>query len=344
MAKIKRFASAIVNSSAFENFVALLENADVERPDYLRVLTYHRVDDPKAHPWLNPGLISASPDAFEAQMRYLAANYQPVSASQVANAYEMGSQNSLPARAVMVTFDDAYTDFAMHAWPVLKHHRIPALLFVPTAFPDHPERVFWWDRIYDGLQTTSVMYVETPIGRLPVSTPIQRDQAYRSLRNYIKTLPHATALASVEQLCMELCVAPHPNNVLSWASLRNLAREGLTLGAHTQNHPIMNHITPEELQDEIVGSLNDLKDQIGFDPQTFAYPSGIHNDDVVKAVEWAGFRLAFTTGRGINHIGHTPKLRLQRINVGSRTTLPVLRAQLLSWSIPLYSLSNRFFN
>jgi len=344
MARIKRLASMIVNSSAFENFVALLENVGGERPDYLRVLTYHRVDEQDTHPWMNPGLISASPDAFESQMKYLAANYQPVSAFQVAKAYESGRQNSLPARAVMVTFDDAYCDFEKHAWPILKHYRIPAVLFVPTAFPNHPERLFWWDRIYEAVQTTVVEEVETPVGRLPVTTPDQRNQAYRRLKNYLKTLAHATAMAVTEQICTELGITPHPNCVLSWASLRNLAGEGVTLGAHTQNHPIMNHITPEELQNEIVGSLKDLKDQIGFEPQAFAYPSGIHNDDVVIAVEQAGFKLAFTTGRGINHIGHTHRLRLQRINIGSRTTLPILRAQLLSWSIPVYSLSNKFFS
>ena len=40
--------------------------------------------------------------------------------------------------AVLVTFDDAYADFAEHAWPVLRAHGISPLLFVPTAFPGDP--------------------------------------------------------------------------------------------------------------------------------------------------------------------------------------------------------------
>src|SRR5574338_1608181 len=133
---------------------------------------------------MDPGLISASPEMFEAQMKYLAANYEPVSAADVVKAYETGRQNSLPSRAALVTFDDAYTDFEKYAYPVLQHHKIPAILFVPTAFPGHPERLFWWDRIYDAVQTTTVREVNTPVGRLPLATADQRRQAYRSLKNY----------------------------------------------------------------------------------------------------------------------------------------------------------------
>jgi peptidoglycan/xylan/chitin deacetylase (PgdA/CDA1 family) len=36
--------------------------------------------------------------------------------------------------AVVLTFDDAYRNFATHAWPVLRDRGLPATLFVPTAF------------------------------------------------------------------------------------------------------------------------------------------------------------------------------------------------------------------
>jgi len=339
---IKQLMPIVANSAAFEKFVVLLEHSAGERANLLRVLTYHRVDEPHAHPWLDPGLISASPQAFEVQMKYLAAMYQPVSASDVVKAFD--GQNALPPRAVLVTFDDAYSDFEKHAWSILKQYQIPATLFVPTAFPDHPERTFWWDRLFNAIHTTMVDELNTSMGRLPISTASQRNQAYKSIKNYLKTLPHDIAIADVDRVCSELGVAPHDNNVLSWVSLRKLVSEGLTLGAHTQNHPIMNCITPDELQKEVIGSLHDLQREIGLVPLTFAYPSGIYNKEAVKTVERAGFKLAFTTERGINEVGHADQLQLQRINVSPRTTLPVLRAQLLSWSAPLYSLGNKFFN
>jgi peptidoglycan/xylan/chitin deacetylase (PgdA/CDA1 family) len=341
---IKQLMPMVANSTAFEKFVALLEHSGGERANLLRVLTYHRVDEPDAHPWLDPGLISASPQAFEMQMKYLAANYQPISALDVIKAFEMKGQNTLPPRAVMVTFDDAYCDFEKHAWPILKQYQIPATLFVPTAFPDHPERTFWWDRLFNAIHTTVIGELNTSSERLTISTALQRNQAYKSIKNFLKTLPHDKAIADVDRICSELDVPPHDNDILSWDSLRQLVSEGLTLGAHTQNHPIMNCITPDELQKEVIGSLHDLQREIGLVPLTFAYPSGIYNKEAVKTVERAGFKLAFTTERGINEVSHADRLRLQRINVSPRTTLPVLRAQLLSWSAPLYSLSNKFLS
>jgi peptidoglycan/xylan/chitin deacetylase (PgdA/CDA1 family) len=277
-------------------------------------------------------------------MEYLVANYQPVSVYDVVKAFEIESQNALPPRAVMVTFDDAYCDFEKYAWPILKQYQIPATLFVPTAFPDHPERLFWWDKLFHAVQTTFASEVNITAGRLPLSTAFERNQAYKYLKNYFKTLPHDRAMAEVDQICNELRAPSEANTVLGWVSLRKLASEGLTLGAHTRNHPIMSCITLDELQNEVVSSLDDLTREIGLAPLTFAYPSGIYNEEAVKVVERAGFKLAFTTERGINNLSHANRLRLRRINVGSRTTLPVLRAELLSWSTPLYSLGKKVFS
>jgi peptidoglycan/xylan/chitin deacetylase (PgdA/CDA1 family) len=333
---IKHIGSAAANSAAFEKFVGLLEQTEGARDDLVRVLTYHRVDEPQARPWLDPGLVSASPQAFEAQVRYLAANYELVSALDVKNAFEGEGKNSLPARAVLITFDDAYRDFEEHAWPILRQYHAPAVLFVPTAFPDHPERWFWWDRVFHALDTTDRGELNLPIGQFPLKTPAQRRQAFKRLKNHIKTLPDESARKEVEQLCNELGVNPQPNCVLGWNSLQKLSKEGLTLGAHTRTHPILNHITPDAMHQEITASIHDLERETGLTPQTFAYPSGIHNEDVVKAAEQAGVRLAFTTERGINELGRANRLRLRRINIGARTTIPVLRAQLLSWTANLY--------
>lgn len=341
---IKQFVPVVANSPAFEKFVRLLERAGGEGANLLRVLTYHRVDHREAHPWLDPGLISASPEAFEMQMRYLAANYEPIAASDLITAGEKGNFHGLPRRAVVVTFDDAYEDFERHAWPVLKQYRIPAILFVPTAFPDHPERLFWWDRLFHALYTTSLGKIDSPVGRLSITNGAERDRAYKSIKNHLKTVHHDTALREVDRMCTELQTPPHPNNVLSWGTLRRLSGEGLTLGAHTQNHPIMSCITLQELHDEVTGSRDDLTREIGAVPLTFAYPSGIYTQEAVNVVEHAGFCLAFTTERGLNNTNHTDRLRIRRINIGSRTTLPILRAQLLAWSAPFYSLGNRLIN
>jgi peptidoglycan/xylan/chitin deacetylase (PgdA/CDA1 family) len=338
---LRQFLPIFANSAAFSKVVALLDHTGIERPNLLRVLTYHRVDAPQARRWLDPVLISASPEIFEVQMKYISTNYQPISVYDVLDALERKDRTTLPPRAVLVTFDDAYQDFEQHAWPVLKRYHIPVTLFVPTSFPDHPERLFWWDRLFHALHSTVKSEISTPMGSLAIGTDLERSRANLRLKNHIKSLSNDVATAFVEELERQLNVAPRTNCVLGWEALRRLANEGVTLAPHTQTHPIMNHIPPVDMQNEALGSLGDLQREIGETPPVFAYPSGFHSAEVVSAVRAAGFKLAFTTERGINILGREDPLRLQRINVGAQTTVPILRAQLLSLSASLYPLGKK---
>ena len=200
---------------------------------------------------VRPRLDHATPEVFDEQMRYLSKNYNLVTIKDILAALETRNRNDLPARAVAVTFDDGYFDFEEHAWPILKRYRIPVTLFVPTAYPDQPERTFWWDDLYHAIQNTSRKDdLNTPIGLLSLSNA-SRSQTYKRLKKYIKTLKHAEAISTVKQLCSELGVQPTNNCILGWDSLRRLTREGVTLGAHTRTHPLMNRVTLEEAQDEV---------------------------------------------------------------------------------------------
>jgi peptidoglycan/xylan/chitin deacetylase (PgdA/CDA1 family) len=331
---IKQVSSFATCNALFAKLLSLLEQADGRRPNLLRVLTYHRVDEPERRPELYPGLISATPEAFDQQMGYLAANYNVVSMPELLDACARG--RVLPPRSVMVTFDDACCDFAEHAWPTLKRYRLPTTLFVPTAFPDHPDRSFWWDQLYQALTCAERRDdLETPRGWLPLRTPTQRAQAFAQLKDYVKTLPHQAAMEWVERTCAALGVTRPAHNVLSWHELRRLAREGVTLGAHTQTHPLMNRVSPDQVRAEALGSLRDLEREIGAAPPIFAYPSGGFNDEVVRILARVGFKLAFTTVRGVNDMHDADRLRLRRINIGRRTNLSIFRARLLPWSLYL---------
>src|SRR5580698_8575584 len=132
----------------------------------LRVLAYHRVAELK-DPLTDDPSLSASPAGFAAQMRHVAKYYHPVAMPEVLDAIERNLP--LPERAVLITFDDGYADFAEIAWPILKQFRLPATVFVPTAYPDHPELAFWWDRLYQAFaRTTQTVLRNSPLGALAI--------------------------------------------------------------------------------------------------------------------------------------------------------------------------------
>jgi len=92
----------------------------------LNVLVYHRVlaeRDP---------LLAGEPTAeeFEARMRWVASRYDVLPLLDAVRALRDGR---LPARALSITFDDGYADFAELAWPVFRHNDLPVTQFVVSA-------------------------------------------------------------------------------------------------------------------------------------------------------------------------------------------------------------------
>ncbi|HUF76692.1 MAG TPA: polysaccharide deacetylase family protein [Longimicrobiales bacterium] len=295
----------------------------------VRILTYHRVIDP-GHPSVgHPGLVSATPAAFERQMRYLERYYDVVSVPRVLDALQGGSP--LPARPVLITFDDAYVDFGEVAWPILRARGLSATLFVPTAFPDAPEREFWWDRIHRAvLSTRCDELVETPLGRLDLR-PEQRRAALRVLERWLKTLTHDDALAWIDAVCQELGVTEiRPAPVLGWDALRRLAAEGVTLAPHTRTHPALDRMPLAAAQAEIRDSREDLDREIGSSAPIFAYPFGARDERVVTILKMERFEAAVTQRDGSNSFPIVDRFGLRRTNITRRTSPIALALRLTS--------------
>ena len=296
--------------------------------DQLHVLTYHRVAQLADSPLLDPRLISTTPAVFEQHMRYVSRHLHAVSMEEVLDAVEVGTP--LSDRAVLITFDDGYADFAEYAWPILKEHGLPATLFVSTAYPDRPDRALWWDRLYRALSFTSHTELRSsPIGSLPLRTDEERRHSLRILQNYLKTIPNSEAMAAVDIVCDELgSEQTSLKSVLGWDELRRLAAEGVTLAAHTRTHPILTQLSTEQARQEIAGSQMDLQREIGQVLPVFCYPDGAHDESVVDVLRDEGFVLAFTTLEGRNDLSSTDLLRLNRMHVGKRTSPMVFRLRL----------------
>ncbi len=304
------------------------------RDGLLTVLTYHRVEKRGVRPELDPALISAEPEEFERQVLWLARRANPISLAELLDVKR--GQARLPRRAVLVTFDDAYRDFALHAWPVLRRHAVPVTLFVPTAYADREPRCFWWDRLHAALWRTQRRDpIETPAGRLPLATEDDRRRAHRALARWVANAPHDEAMTSVELLCAALGEPGVGSPVLDWDELRALAREGVTLAPHTRTHPRLDRVPLSRAREEVAGSRDDLARELGGAvPPALAFPGGGHQAGLDRVLTDEGFELAFTTRRGPNLLSRGDWLRLRRSNVGRRTTLPVLRAQLAPWALP----------
>lgn len=73
-----------------------------------------------------------SPDAFTGQVEAIVASGVPViDLDDLAAAHE--GKFDLADRSVIITFDDAFSDFADVAWPILSRHGLKTMVYVPTG-------------------------------------------------------------------------------------------------------------------------------------------------------------------------------------------------------------------
>jgi peptidoglycan/xylan/chitin deacetylase (PgdA/CDA1 family) len=89
------------------------------------ILMYHSISE-GAHP------TQIAPSVFAEQIEAIAASGVPVIGLD-AVADGLSGKTDLAPRSVVITFDDAFQDFADAAWPILKCHGFAPVVYVPTG-------------------------------------------------------------------------------------------------------------------------------------------------------------------------------------------------------------------
>lgn len=90
------------------------------------ILMYHALDEQQS-------AISISPERFAWQMASLQENgYQPVTLDKLLHSLRTG--NALPARPVVITFDDGFESVYTQAWPVLNRFGFEATVFLVAGY------------------------------------------------------------------------------------------------------------------------------------------------------------------------------------------------------------------
>lgn len=127
--------------------------------------------------------LSVPPAEFARQMDWLAAHgYHPTTLERARLSLENASY--LPAKPVILTFDDGYADLYTAAYPVLKRHAFPAMAFIPSSYPGRPGYVTWAQLremagsglLFVGSHTVGHIDL-TRVGRDQAATEIARSKA-----------------------------------------------------------------------------------------------------------------------------------------------------------------------
>ena len=261
-----------------------------------KILMYHRFSESA-----QPGFVHR--EAFDAQITYLKNNFNVVSLGDLVTQYR--EKKSFPANTIVITIDDGYKDFYETAFPVLKKHNASATFFVTTRFIDGD---FW-------LWPDSVRYVlknsdEINLSVMPGDLEYKSTQLTKNDKRFLWDMIVVYLLSITENEkkiwlteFAKLQKVNLPDNpvedyrAVSWDEVRELDDSDIEIGVHTQSHPSLGKLEGEQIQVEVLGSVEIIEKQIGHRPKSFCFPNGQPADytEVVKeSVEKAGCQSAVT--------------------------------------------------
>lgn len=109
---------------------------------YVPVLMYHHLLSLSEAKKINASWLSVSPEIFDQQMSYLQQKgYQTIFLGQLISGL---NNNSLPAKPVVITFDDGYRELYDNLLPILKKYNFKASLFLISQFLGGERYLDWW--------------------------------------------------------------------------------------------------------------------------------------------------------------------------------------------------------
>jgi peptidoglycan/xylan/chitin deacetylase (PgdA/CDA1 family) len=255
---------------------------------------YHRLGDEQGdlHATLGPPLPKST---FEDQLRYLAARYRLVTASELMSAVRLRRRGErLP---VAITFDDDSPSHVEHALPLLARHGVRATFFLSGASLDGPFR-FWWERLQaawdrglvDGALVDEWMGPHSGPGR-PSSATIHEAAAR------IQALPRRERDAVAQRLLEVL--GPDPAEAaMPTGHVQALAEAGHEIGFHTLRHDPMTGLDRASLARAVRDGREILEKLAGRELTSIAYPHGGADRRVADAAREAGFSFGFVADGG----------------------------------------------
>ncbi|HLN03585.1 MAG TPA: polysaccharide deacetylase family protein [Bryobacteraceae bacterium] len=274
------------------------------RSQRIAVLCYHGVSLRDEHLW-NSSLYMDQ-DTFRGRMEWLRDHSYHV--LPLAEALALLDAGKLPARSVVLTFDDGFYDFYERALPILQEFHFPATLYLTTYYCDHPYpianlivRYLLWrgrGKVVDEARAKfgTVLDLRTPQGVAAAEAAMLGLVALRSLdeqgRNAV-----AASLAEMLQIDYDEILRARMLQPMNPSEVAEAGVAGIDIQLHTHRHR-----TPED-EDLFLREIRDNRASItlftGQNPAHFCYPSGNARPEFAGWLEKECVQSAVTCENGL---------------------------------------------
>lgn len=230
-------------------------------------------------------------------------------------------KRKVPKNLAIITIDDGYYDFYEIAYPILKKMKLCATLF-PTVNFVNRKIWLWPDRIsYILKQSDNKKFNFVFEGKnfnCDLRNTDSAFNAWKDFSDYSIKIDDDKKWRLIAQLEKYLGITlpdipPVKYSAVTWEQLAEMNKNGIEIGSHTMNHPILSKIKKEKLYDEINLSKSVLKDKLGCEIVSFCYPNSAPGDiseQVIEQVKTARYKGAVFGGlpASFNNIYTIPRI------------------------------------
>lgn len=273
---------------------------------------------------------------FRKQIEFMKANFNIVTMEQVIDC--VVNNTELPEKALLLTFDDGYSDNYTYAFPILEEYKVQGSFFIPgKTFTTH--QLLDVNKIHYILAAADIDKLVVDVMKkldfyrgqefdYPTNDELWNQYAISNrfdkkevifikrvlqtvlpeqLRNNISSdLFEKYVGISEEKLAYELYMTEE--------QIRTLKRHGMFIGCHGYDHYWLGNLSPELMRKDITMALDSIDEFIDRKNWVMNYPYGSYNQDVVDYISGQGACVGLTTEVRIAELGKDNALTLPRLD------------------------------
>ncbi|MGH8061502.1 MAG: polysaccharide deacetylase family protein [Pseudoxanthomonas sp.] len=269
----------------------------------LTVVMFHRTLVPADPRWesCDPDYTLAMP-WFSESLAFFKRHYNVVSLRQVLESRSGGT--ALPARALLITFDDGWSDNADYALPELQRQGLPALMFV-VADAVGGRQPFFQEQLIAAWRHGKLRVDELSAAMRPYSTDSWQPDG-NSMADLRETIARLEALdLAVRDDVLRLFMGDMDDGLRHMVDIPDLERlqaGGVALGLHGKTHTPMT--VALDVDAELGGARAELAHHLGQAAcaESMSFPHGAYDAAIAQQAREAGYELVFTSVPVLNPV------------------------------------------
>jgi len=262
----------------------------------LRCVVFHNISAVQS-PYTAGIRVSITPKKFEAALRFIAAHYAPVHLEDVLTDCD---GHGLPPRAILVTFDDAYTSVVEWAAPLCRQYGVPAVFFVNAAFLDNqrlaPDNLVCYVANVLGMET-----INAAVRAVPGKETLELHslaEVFGAFFPAISLTEREVFLDALRQFSgiRESRMAKDANLYLTNKQLCDLKSFDFEIGNHTYTHTHCRSLSRQDFAAEVDRNKEELEAVSGTKIRSFSQPYGSSKDvtpELAEHLERSGYQAVF---------------------------------------------------